>query len=95
MAGGVGGRANGKDQSEAMRRALELLREALAGPEVRKFTVNSNSGRGTYELEVDAAGDIVCSCPGFGYRGTCSHARKLGEALVGGGEPLHGIAGLD
>jgi len=60
------------------------LREALAGPQVRKFNAKSNSGRGTYDLEVDAQGDIMCSCPGFEYRGTCSHARKLGERLAKG-----------
>ena len=30
-------------------------------------------------------GDTLCSCPGFEYRGTCSHARKLKAALGGGG----------
>jgi hypothetical protein len=68
-----------------MRRAIDLLIASLSGPEVRKFKVESNSGRGTYDLEVDASEDITCSCPGFGYRGTCSHARKLGEGLAGGG----------
>ena len=72
------------------RRAINLLRETHVGPQVRKFMVQSNSGRGTYELVVDASGDIQCLCPGFGYRGTCSHARKLGEGMVGGGGKLKG-----
>jgi hypothetical protein len=74
-----------------MRRAIDLLIASLSGPEVRNFTVQSNSGRGTYDLEVDASGDITCSCPGFGYRGTCSHARKLGEGLAGGGGMSDGV----
>ena len=84
--GGDGANANGgqPSESEAMRRAIELLIASLSGLEVRRITVPSNSGRGSYEVVVDGSGDITCSCPGFGYRGTCSHARKVGEGVGGG-----------
>ena len=49
--------------------------------------MTSNSRPGAfYEIEV-VEGDVLCSCPGFEYRGTCSHARKL-KAALGRGGPL-------
>ena len=75
-----------------MRKALELLREALSSPSSTKYQAESTSGRGTvYELEVDAAGDVVCSCPGFEYRGSCNHARRLKTALAKGDALPQGI----
>lgn len=72
-------------QSEAMRAALRLLEQALAGPQVTRYRAASSSRPGeVYELEVDAGGDVACSCPGFGYRGQCSHARNLKAALARG-----------
>ena len=35
---------------------------------------------GDTEIEV-VEGDVLCSCPGFEYRGSCSHARKLKAAF--------------
>ncbi len=70
----------------AMLHALALLRDALRGPAPTRYTCDSSSGRGTYDLVVDASGDVACSCPGFSYRGACSHARALKQALVRGGE---------
>ena len=35
-------------------------------------------------LDVDGAGDVICSCPGFEYRGACTHARALKKALAEG-----------
>jgi SWI/SNF-related matrix-associated actin-dependent regulator 1 of chromatin subfamily A len=75
-------------ESEAMKQALALLTQALAGPRVQKYRVASSSRPGQqYELQVDAAGDVTCSCPGFGYRGQCSHARALKSALAKGSAP--------
>jgi SWI/SNF-related matrix-associated actin-dependent regulator 1 of chromatin subfamily A len=82
--------SNGRDvvtprrsDSEAMKQALQLLARALAAPQVRRYRVPSSSHQGVhYELAVDHAGDVTCSCPGFEYRGMCSHAREL-KAAVG------------
>jgi hypothetical protein len=72
-------------ESEAMRQALALLEQALAVPTVTRYTVASSSRPGQqYTLTVDAAGDITCDCPGFGYRGQCSHARTLKTSLARG-----------
>jgi hypothetical protein len=70
-----------------MRRALELLRDALSTPTTTRYLAESKSGKGkVYELLVDSAGDVMCSCPGFEYRGACTHARELKTALATGGE---------
>jgi hypothetical protein len=37
----------------------------------------------TYTLDVDGP-DVICSCPGFEYRGNCTHARALKKALTTG-----------
>ena len=67
-----------------MERALSMLKDVLAGPRSQRFRVTSNSRPGAfYDLEV-IGGDVLCSCPGFEYRGACSHARKLKAALAGG-----------
>jgi uncharacterized Zn finger protein len=39
-----------------------------------------------YTLEVDGP-DVVCDCPGFEYRGNCTHARALKGALNAGAKP--------
>jgi SWI/SNF-related matrix-associated actin-dependent regulator of chromatin subfamily A-like protein 1 len=73
--------------SAAMEAALRLLEQALAGEQVTRYRVASNSRPGeSYLLEVDTGGDVLCNCPGFGYRGQCSHARTLKAALARGGE---------
>jgi hypothetical protein len=70
-----------------MRRALDLLRAALSTPITTRYLAESTSGKGkVYELLVDSAGDVMCSCPGFEYRGACTHARGLKTALATGGE---------
>jgi SWI/SNF-related matrix-associated actin-dependent regulator of chromatin subfamily A-like protein 1 len=71
-----------RGESDAMKHALRLLEQALTPPSTAKYRVQSNSRPGdSYVLEVDAAGDVACDCPGFGYRGQCSHARTLKSAL--------------
>ncbi|HEY8470798.1 MAG TPA: DEAD/DEAH box helicase [Longimicrobiales bacterium] len=83
-AGGQDGdREGGREPSAAMREALRILADAIAAPVVRRYRVASNSKPGTfYEITVDAALDVSCTCPGFSYRGMCSHARELKAALA-------------
>ena len=46
-------------------------------PEERVITVTSNSDPSkTYEVRV-SGGVATCTCPGFDYRGNCSHSRKV------------------
>jgi hypothetical protein len=81
--GSGAGAGAGARHSAAMEAAMRLLEQALMGEEVVRYRVASNSRPGeSYELEVDAGGDVVCSCPGFGYRGQCSHGRTLKAALA-------------
>jgi SWI/SNF-related matrix-associated actin-dependent regulator of chromatin subfamily A-like protein 1 len=63
--------------------AIATLARVLAGASRSGgFRAASNSEPGKfYELTFDGT-DVLCSCPGFEYRGTCSHARKLKEALA-------------
>jgi len=63
--------------------AIATLARVLAGTgRDRVFRAVSNSEPGKlYELTFDGT-DVFCSCPGFEYRGTCSHARKLKAALA-------------
>jgi hypothetical protein len=44
----------------------------------------------SYTLDVDGP-DVSCSCPGFEYRGNCSHARQLKSALAKKGEAPAGF----
>jgi len=79
-------------ETEAMRRALELLRDALSGPAATRYQADSTSGRGSvYDLVVDTGGDVHCSCPGFEYRGACNHARRLKAAVATGAQLPEGI----
>jgi SWI/SNF-related matrix-associated actin-dependent regulator 1 of chromatin subfamily A len=67
------------------REALLALARALSGPQETRYRIASQSKQGAfYELTVDAGGDVVCSCPGFEYRGMCRHARDLKTALAAG-----------
>lgn len=78
--------------TEAMRRALGLLRAALAGGKTRRYRADSTSGRGvSYDMKCDDAGDVTCSCPGFEHRGMCNHSRRLSSALAAGGALPEGI----
>jgi SWI/SNF-related matrix-associated actin-dependent regulator 1 of chromatin subfamily A len=63
--------------------AIRALARVLAGSgRNRVFRVASNSQPGRfYDLTCDGS-DVVCACPGFEYRGTCSHARELKKALA-------------
>jgi SWI/SNF-related matrix-associated actin-dependent regulator of chromatin subfamily A-like protein 1 len=63
--------------------AILALARVLSGPRTNRYRVRSSSGRGEYTLDVDG-GDVMCSCPGFEYRGACKHARELKAALASG-----------
>lgn len=86
------GQPAGEGAPEAARPELpetvvRLLAEALRGPRSQRYRVASNSRPDlAYDLTVEA-GDVTCTCPGFAYRGACSHARKLKAALVAGELP--------
>ena len=79
----------GEDRAEveALRQlpadALRALAQVLAGPVTQRYRVASSSRPGAfYVLDVDG-GDVLCTCPGFEYRGACTHARQLKQALAG------------
>ena len=64
--------------------ALQMLIRVLQGPRSTCYRVTSRSKPGKF-YEISAEGpDLVCTCPGFEYRGTCSHARALKAALAAG-----------
>jgi SWI/SNF-related matrix-associated actin-dependent regulator 1 of chromatin subfamily A len=74
--------------------AVEALARVLAGPQVQVYECTSSSKPGkAYRLEVDG-GDVTCSCPGFEYRGACSHSRSLKSALTKGGALPPGFTAL-
>jgi SWI/SNF-related matrix-associated actin-dependent regulator 1 of chromatin subfamily A len=78
-------REAGGSHGEAWQKALEALARALGGPTEERYRTGSTRGRGVfYTLVVEADGDVSCSCPGFEYRGMCSHARTLKSALATG-----------
>jgi SWI/SNF-related matrix-associated actin-dependent regulator 1 of chromatin subfamily A len=69
---------------EALARALQSLSKLLAGPSVRRFRISSTSHDGVQHEVVVMDADVTCSCPGFGYRGQCRHARDVKAALAAG-----------
>ena len=72
------------------------LARVLSGPATRRFRATSSSRPGAYYVLDADGGDVTCTCPGFEYRGACSHARALkaalakGAALPGGFEEVQG-----
>jgi hypothetical protein len=62
--------------------AILALARVLSGPATQRYRASSSSKAGKfYVLDVDG-GDVTCTCPGFEYRGACSHARELKAALT-------------
>jgi hypothetical protein len=89
-----GGAARTPAETEALRRALETLAKALAGPPVERYKFASASHSGVeYEIAVDGA-DVACTCPGFEYRGQCRHARDLKAAIAAGNPAPAGFVKL-
>ena len=84
--------ARGTREVEALARALEGLARVLSGPTVRRFRIPSTSGSGVEHEVVAMDGDVTCSCPGFGYRGQCRHARDVKAALAAGAPVPAGYA---
>jgi uncharacterized protein (DUF58 family) len=87
----------GEDRAEveALRQlpadALRALAQVLAGPVTQRYRVASSSRPGAfYVLDVDG-GDVLCTCPGFEYRGACTHARALKYALASDAPPPPGF----
>ena len=71
--------------------ALLALARALGGPVSRSYRATSSSDPSKHYELVEDNGDVTCSCPGFEYRGACSHARKLKAALSSGQDLPAGI----
>ena len=67
------------------REAILALVRVLTRPEARVFKARSNSDKNRAYTLTYEAGEVSCTCSGFEYRGMCSHARTLKQALVGGG----------
>ena len=73
-----------REETDALRRALEALARALSSPPAERYRFASASHPGVeYEITVDGA-DVFCTCPGFEYRGQCRHARDIKAALAKG-----------
>ena len=74
---------------------LETLIRVLQGPRSTRYRVTSRSKPGQlYEIAAEGP-DLMCTCPGFEYRGTCSHARTLKAALVAGDGLPKGVARIE
>ena len=85
----AGGKARAADPAtiRSLRSALEMLARVLAGPRAKRFRIASSSNPGShYFVDVDGS-DVICSCPGFEYRGQCKHARDVKSALASGHAP--------
>ena len=75
-----------REETEALRRALESLARALTAPPAERYRFASASHPGVdYEITVDGT-DVFCTCPGFEYRGQCRHARDIKAAIARGRE---------
>ncbi len=64
--------------------AIQALADVLGGPD--RATVRVTSSRDPkirYTVDVLGA-DVTCDCKGFSYRGACTHARTVKEAMVSG-----------
>ena len=71
--------------------AILALARVLSGPTARRFKAASSSRPGQSYLLEQSGADFTCTCPGFEYRGACSHARSLKAALAAKRELPAGI----
>jgi SWI/SNF-related matrix-associated actin-dependent regulator of chromatin subfamily A-like protein 1 len=76
--------AGGARRSRLSTQAIQELARVLTGSTVTRYRAASNSKPGAFYTLEEEQGDVACSCPGFNYRGTCSHARTLKGALAAG-----------
>ena len=81
-----GGRqANQSDSADVLPAAIPRP-VASVTQEGERYRFASASHPGVaYEITVDGA-DVICTCPGFEYRGQCRHARDLKAFLTGAQE---------
>jgi SWI/SNF-related matrix-associated actin-dependent regulator 1 of chromatin subfamily A len=62
--------------------AIRALAAVLSGPQRTVYHIASSRDENVcYTVEVVGA-DVTCDCRGFHYRGACTHARDMKEALV-------------
>jgi SWI/SNF-related matrix-associated actin-dependent regulator 1 of chromatin subfamily A len=79
------------------RRSVGLLEETLdllararrglaaQGPTTEEHRVASKSKPGEFYTVTVSSGVVRCDCPGFAYRGNCSHSREIANRITGGG----------
>lgn len=66
------------------RDALLALARVLSRPTAKVYrAVSKSDPEKSYTLTYET-GDVTCTCPGFEYRGMCSHSKILKEALAAG-----------
>jgi SWI/SNF-related matrix-associated actin-dependent regulator 1 of chromatin subfamily A len=76
--------AQARTRSGLAAEAIARLAEVLAGKPAGRYRVRSSRRQDVwYTLDVDGT-DVLCECPGFEYRGNCTHARTLKKALQAG-----------
>ena len=82
----VASHATGGDAKKPVlsRDALLALARVLTRPASKVYrAVSKSDPKKSYTLTYEA-GDVTCTCPGFEYRGMCSHSKVLKAALVAG-----------
>ncbi len=67
--------------------AIRALARALTIPQKgsTRYRLASSKAGHDYVLELDGS-DVMCTCRGFEFRGSCKHARTLKDALATGGK---------
>jgi len=75
--------------------AILALARVLSGPAVQRYRAASGTKPGAHHVLDADGGDVTCTCAGFEYRGTCSHARALKAALATGGALPAGMTRVD
>lgn len=66
------------------REALLALARVLSRPSAKVFRAVSKSDPSKAYTLTYEAGEVTCTCPGFEYRGMCSHSKVLKSALAAG-----------
>jgi len=76
--------ANSPKKLVLSREALLALARVLTRPSSKIFRAISKSDTSKSYTLTYASGEITCTCPGFEYRGMCSHSKTLKAALDSG-----------